>query len=57
MFDKLFDEMHDAVWETCFEDILRTSHIDKIDQIMANADSVKDDINEKKRAAEEGISA
>lgn len=44
MFDRLFSEMHDAVWETCFDDVLRTSHIDKIDQIMANAESVKDDL-------------
>ena len=37
MFDNLYTEMHDAVWETCFEDALKTSQIDKIDQIMANA--------------------
>lgn len=55
MFDKLFDEMHDAVWETCYDEVLRTSHIDKIDQIMANADAVKEKLNEKKSAAGQGV--
>lgn len=44
MFDKLFKEMHDAVWETCYEDVLRTPILGKIDQIMANADAVKDEL-------------
>lgn len=55
MFDKLFDEMHDAVWETCYEDLLRTSHMDKIDQIMANADAVKEELEELKAGAGEGM--
>lgn len=46
MFDKLFEEMHDAVWETCFEEVLRTTHLEKIDQIMANADAVRDELDE-----------
>jgi chromosome partitioning protein len=55
MFDKLFEEMHDAVWETCYEEVLRTSHLDKIDQIMANADAVKADLEEAKAKAGEGM--
>lgn len=55
MFDKLFEEMHDAVWETCYEEVLRTSHLDKIDQIMANADSVKAELEEAKARAGEGM--
>jgi chromosome partitioning protein len=55
MFDKLFEEMHDAVWETCYEEVLRTSHLDKIDQIMANADSVKAELEEAKTRAGEGM--
>ena len=55
MFDKLFEEMHDAVWETCYEDVLRTSHIDKIDQIMANAESIKEELIEKKNTAGKGV--
>lgn len=54
MFDKLFEEMHDAVWETCFEDVLRTSHIDKIDQIMANADEVKKELKDEGKVAGQG---
>lgn len=50
MFDKLFEEMHDAVWETCFEDALRGSPLDKIDQIMAKADAVKDDLKKQTKA-------
>lgn len=41
LFDKLFEEMHDAVWETCYEEFSRTSQFEKIDQIMANVDSIK----------------
>lgn len=52
MFDKLFEEMHDAAWETCYEDLLRTSHIDKIDQIMANADTVKEELKEQNAAGQ-----
>lgn len=51
MFDKLFEEMHDAIWETCYDEVSRTSHIDKIDQIMANKEAAKDDI-EKARLGE-----
>lgn len=36
MFDKLFTEMHDAVWETCFDDVERMPNIDKIDTLMKN---------------------
>lgn len=46
MFDKLFEEMHDAVWETCFEETLRSTHLEKIDQIMANADAVRNELEE-----------
>lgn len=53
MFDKLFAEMHDEIWETCFGDVLRTSHIDKIDEIMANADSVKEELKEQTKLAGE----
>lgn len=52
MFDKLFSEMHDAAWETCFDEAMRGSHIDKIGQIMDNAESVKDDLKESKLAGE-----
>jgi len=41
MFNSLFSEMHDAVWETCFEDASRTSHLEKIDEIMTNAELEK----------------
>lgn len=54
-FDKLFEEMHDAVWETSYEEALRTSHLVKIDQIMANADSVKAELEEAKARAGEGM--
>lgn len=40
MFDRLFSEMHDEVWETCFEEASRTSYIDKIDDIMLNAEEL-----------------
>lgn len=55
MFDQLFEEMHNAIWETCFEGVLRTSHLDKIDQIMANADAVKAELEEVKARAGEGV--
>jgi chromosome partitioning protein len=54
IFDKLFAEMHDAVWETCFGDVPRTSQLEKIDEIMVNAESMKQDIDEKPKLAEEG---
>lgn len=54
MFDRLFGEMHDAIWETCFEDVLRTSHIGKIDNIMANAEEASEDLDELKKTQGEG---
>lgn len=51
MFDRLFNEMHDEVWETCFGGMGRTSHAAKIDEIIANADVVK---KEFKDLVEEG---
>ena len=53
MYDRLFEEMHDAVWETCFDEVARTPHLDKIDQIMANADKIKKEIKSKKLAVGE----
>ncbi|MBQ4814046.1 AAA family ATPase [Pseudoalteromonas luteoviolacea] len=44
MFDKLFSEMHDAVWETCYADFDREPYVDKIEQIMANAEPAKAEI-------------
>jgi len=41
MFDRLFAEMHDAIWETCFDDVERVSLINKIDEIMTNAEIEK----------------
>jgi len=55
MFDKLFAEMHDAIQETCFDQALRTSHMEKIDNIMENAQGVKDEIQKRKSAAGEGV--
>lgn len=52
MFDALFSEMHDAAWETCFEDVEREPHIDKIDEIMAEAEAVKPDLKQMEK--EEG---
>jgi chromosome partitioning protein len=48
MFDRLFAEMHDAVWETCFDNVVRTSHLDKIQEIMASAEKVKEEIKKTK---------
>ena len=45
MFDKLYEEMHDAVWETCYEELARSSHLEKIDQIMANAEAIQNETN------------
>jgi chromosome partitioning protein len=45
MFDALFEEMHDAVWDTCFSGFERASHLDKIDLIMANADAMAGEIS------------
>lgn len=54
MFDKLFAEMHDAVWETCYGDVSRISHLEKIDQIMVNAELVEKNIlNNKSKSAGE----
>jgi len=40
-FDRLFEEMHKAVWETCFGDFERSlDPIDKLDQIIVNAKKV-----------------
>jgi len=36
-FDALYNEMHDVVRDVCFDEAERTTHVDKIDQIMANA--------------------
>jgi chromosome partitioning protein len=52
MFDRLFEEMHDAVWETCFEDALRSSHLDKIDEIMSRADLARDDLKRANRLSD-----
>jgi chromosome partitioning protein len=38
MFDRLFNEMHDAIWETCFEAVERHASSEKLDAIMRNAD-------------------
>ena len=55
MFDKLFAEMHNEIWETCFGDVLRTSHLDKIGDIMANAQSLKQQVKQQAKAiGEEG---
>lgn len=48
MFDKLFEEMHDEIWETCYGDLQRSSHLEKIDQIMANAEAVAKQTKSKK---------
>jgi len=45
MFDELFNEMHDAIWETCFDEVERTSHTEKLDQILAEADLVEKELN------------
>ena len=55
MFDRLFGEMHDAVWETSFDDVIRTSHINKIDKIMASADLVKKEKETGQQVAEKGV--
>lgn len=55
MFDRLFNEMHDAIWESCFDELLRTSHLEKIDQIMTNADSVEEELKESDRQVREGV--
>ena len=46
MFDRLFGGMHDAIQETCYEDASRTSHLEKIEQIMANAEAVQNELKE-----------
>lgn len=43
MFDKLYSEMHDSIWETCYGGIARSPFISKLDQIMANANSLEDE--------------
>jgi chromosome partitioning protein len=43
MFDKLFTEMHDSIWETCFGGASRSPFIDKLDQIMSNANFLDED--------------
>lgn len=48
MFDRLFGEMHDEVWETCYGEEIRTPHMEKIDQIMANAEVISDEIKRNK---------
>lgn len=45
MFDALLGEMHDAVWETCYDNIEREPHLDKIDEIMAAADEVEPELS------------
>ena len=40
MFDRLFGEMHDEIWETCFEGEERSPYIDKIEKIMSNANTL-----------------
>lgn len=40
MFDRLFSEMHDEIWDTCFEAAARTEYMDKINDIMSNAESI-----------------
>lgn len=52
MFDALFSEMHDAIWETCYDDVERAPHIDKIDEIMATAEKVGPDL---KKVEKEGV--
>lgn len=37
-FDALYNEMHDAVREVCFDALERSPHIDKIEQILVNAE-------------------
>lgn len=56
MFDNLYAEMHDAVWDTCFEDAIKTSQLDKIDQIMVNAqaENVSGELAEKAVLLENG---
>jgi chromosome partitioning protein len=55
MFDRLYEEMHDIVWETCFEAIERTSHMNKIDEILEQADAVKEEINHADNLQNEGV--
>lgn len=46
MFDKLYSEMHDSVWETCFGGVARSPFTSKIDQIMSNAELMADETAE-----------
>jgi chromosome partitioning protein len=55
MFNNLFAEMHDAVWETCFEDVLRASHLEKIDEIMSNSESIKSDVQKVGKKSKGGV--
>jgi chromosome partitioning protein len=54
MFDRLFGEMHDEIWDTCFESAMRSSYVDKIDEIMANAEALQQTKPQKNEMAEEG---
>lgn len=47
MFDKLFQEMHDAVFDTCYGGITRSSHVDKVSSIFENANKVQESIEPK----------
>ncbi len=41
MFNDLFGEMRDAVWEACFGGVENIPHLDKINEVMDNARNVK----------------
>ena len=41
LFDKLFAEMHDSIWDTCFSEEERRSYMYKIEDIRSNAGNIK----------------
>ena len=54
-FNRLFEEMHEVIWEICFsdeEDENRTAYMDKVDEIIANSEQVKKELAKKKNEKE-----